>query len=176
MSGNLVREGRVWKFGDNINTDLILPNVAFRMAQAEQHTLCFEAIRPGWLKEVRPGDLIVAGENFAMGSGRPIGAILGACGIRGVVAESLNGLGLRNCVNFSMPAIQCRGVTAAFEEGDTARVDFSSGRVDNLTRGTSLDGMPLPQLLAAIVEAGGVAAMLAREGYIEATPFAAAAR
>jgi 3-isopropylmalate/(R)-2-methylmalate dehydratase small subunit len=173
MANSLVREGRVWKLGDNINTDLILPNVAFRLPQAEQHTLCFEAIRPGWVKEVRPGDLIVAGENFAMGSGRPVGAILGACGIAGVAAESVNGLGLRNCVNFSLPALSCRGVAALFEEGDTARIDYRSGRVQNVTRGTEIAGTKLPDLLAAIVEAGGVAAMLIRDGYIEPTPFAA---
>jgi 3-isopropylmalate/(R)-2-methylmalate dehydratase small subunit len=173
---SLVREGRVWKLGDNINTDLILPNVAFRLPVAEQHTLCFSANRPGWVKEVREGDLIVAGENFAMGSGRPVGAILGARGIRGVVAESVNGLGLRNCVNFSLPAIQCGGVAAAFEEGDIARIDFRAGRIENLTRSTWLQGTRLPALPADVVEAGGVAAMLIREGYIEATPFAAASR
>jgi 3-isopropylmalate/(R)-2-methylmalate dehydratase small subunit len=176
MATSLVREGRVWKLGDNINTDLILPNVAFRLPQAEQHTLCFEAIRPGWTKHVHPGDLIIAGENFAMGSGRPVGAILGACGIAGVIAESVNGLGLRNCVNFSLPAMSCRGVIDLFEEGDTGRIDYRLGRVENLTRGIEIPGTPLPDLLAAIVEAGGVAAMLIRDGYIEATPFAAASR
>jgi|SoiMethySBSTD1v2_1073268.scaffolds.fasta_scaffold44802_2 3-isopropylmalate/(R)-2-methylmalate dehydratase small subunit len=169
----LVRTGRVWKFGDNINTDLMLPHTAFRMPKAEQHTLCFEAIRPGWVKEVKPGDLIVAGENFGMGSGRPVGTILVACGIAGVVAEAINGLCLRNCVNFSLPAIDCPGVTAIFEDGDTARIDYLSGRVENLTNGKSLQGKPLASLLADIVLAGGVVPMLVREGYVEETAFIA---
>ncbi len=82
---SLVREGRVWKFGDNINTDLIFPNRAFRMPIAEQYQLVFSANRPGWVDQVQKGDLIVGGEDFGMGSGRPVGRLLGECGIAGVV-------------------------------------------------------------------------------------------
>lgn len=174
MREQLSCTGRVWRFGDHINTDLILPNVAFRLPRAEQHRLCFEAIRPGWVDQVAPGDIVVAGENFGMGSGRPVGAILLACGIRGVVAESVNGLCLRNCVNYSLPAIDCPGVTALFADGDRAEIDFRTGRVANLTTGRSLDGRPLPELLAGIITAGGVIPMLVREGYIEPEPFIAA--
>jgi 3-isopropylmalate/(R)-2-methylmalate dehydratase small subunit len=169
----LIHTGRVWKFGDEINTDLILPHVAFRLPKSEQHKLCFEAIRPGWVNAVRPGDLIVAGENFGMGSGRPVGPILRTCGIVGIVAESINGLCLRNCLNFSLPGIDCPGVTAIFEDGDTARVDFLTGLVENVTRGTSIQGKALAPLLAEMVMAGGVIPMLLKEGYIHAEPFVA---
>lgn len=171
----LVQTGRVWKFGDNINTDLILPSAAFRLPLREQHKLCFEAIHPGWAEQVSPGDLIVAGENFGMGSGRPVGEVMRACGIGGVVAESINGLCLRNCVNSSLPGIDCAGVTALFEDGDTARVDFISGQVENLTRRASIQGKPLAPLLAEIVIAGGVIPMLLKEGFIHEGPFVAAA-
>jgi 3-isopropylmalate/(R)-2-methylmalate dehydratase small subunit len=171
----LVYTGRVWKFGDQINTDLITPAFTFRLPKSEHHKFCFEAIRPGWVKAVRPGDIIIAGENFGMGSGRPVGTALRACGIAGLVAESINGLCLRNCVNFSLPGIDCPGVTAIFADGDTARVDFLSGKVDNVTQGKSIQGKPLAPLLAEIVIAGGVIAMLLKEGFIHDEPFAASA-
>lgn len=170
----LVYSGRAWKFGDLINTDMIMPSAAFRLPRSEQHTLCFEAIRPGWTKQVRPGDIIVAGENFGMGSGRPIGEVLRACGIVAVVAESINGLAMRNCVNASLPAINCPGVTALIEDGDAARIDFLSGRVENMTRKKSLQAAPLAPLLAEIVAAGGVIPMLVKEGDVHAEPFTAA--
>ena len=83
----LVHTGRVWKFGDLINTDLIMPSKAFRLPKTEQHTLCFEAVRPGWARQVKPGDIIVAGENFGMGSSRPIGEGMRAAGIVAVITE-----------------------------------------------------------------------------------------
>jgi len=169
----LIRTGRVWIFGDQINTDLILPSAAFRMPKSEQHRLCFEAIHPGWVNEVRTGDIIVGGENFGMGSGRPVGTVLRACGIAGLVAESINGLCLRNCVNFSLPGIDCPGVARMFEDGDTARIDYLSGVVENLSRHRSLKGRPLAPLLAEVVLAGGVIPMLIREGYIEEESFVA---
>ena len=173
-STNLVYTGRVWKFGDLINTDMIMPSAAFRLPKNEQHTLCFEAIRPGWANEVRPGDILVAGENYGMGSSRPIGEVLRGCGIVAVIAESINGLAMRNCVNSSIPAINCPGVAALFEEGDTARVDFLAGRIENVTRKKSLEVAPLAPLLAEIVAAGGVIPMLVKEGYIHPEPFVAA--
>lgn len=166
----LVREGRVWTFGDHINTDLVFPNRAFRLPEPEQSRLVFSANRPGWVDQVRPGDLLVAGENFGMGSGRQIGRLLKACGIEGVVADSMNGLGLRNCVNWSLPALACRGVSRLFEDGQVARVDYVGGRVTNVTTGVTLETAPLPPLLVDVVLAGGVIAMLVREGYIEPAP------
>lgn len=172
-AANLTRVGRVWKFGDQINTDVILPSAAFRLPQAEQHKLAFAAIRPGWPSMVEPGDIIIGGQNFGLGSGRPVGAVLRACGIEGLVAESINGLCLRSCINYSLPSIDCAGVLDHFEEGDTARVDFLTGKVENLTRGSMLTGQPLVPLLADIVRAGGVVPMLIRDGFLEATPYVA---
>jgi 3-isopropylmalate/(R)-2-methylmalate dehydratase small subunit len=174
-AGDLIRTGRVWKFGDQINTDVILPSAAFRLPQGEQHKLVFEALRPGWVGLVKPGDIIVGGQNFGIGSGRPVGAVLRACGISGLVAESINGLCLRSCVNYSLPGIDCADISVLFEEGDTARIDFLSGKVENLTRGGVLTGQPLVPLLADIVRAGGVVPMLIREGWLESSPYSAPA-
>jgi 3-isopropylmalate/(R)-2-methylmalate dehydratase small subunit len=166
-TSEIIRTGRVWKFGDHVNTDAIMPSAGFRLSEAERNRLAFSASRPGWTDQVREGDIIVGGENFGMGSGRPVGSVLRGCGITGLVAESINGLCLRNCVNFSLPGIDCPGVTGLFEEGDIARIDFISGKVENLTQGKSLAGRPIPELLGDIVRAGGVISMLIREGYIE---------
>lgn len=167
----LVFTGRVWKFGDLINTDLIMPSKAFRMPKAEQHTFCFEAVRPEFARDVKPGDIVVAGENFGMGSSRPIGDVMRAAGIVAVIAESINGLAMRTCVNSSLPAINCLGVSKLFEDGDTARVDFLAGRIENLTQGTALQTHPMASLLVEIVAAGGVVPMLLKDGYIHAEPF-----
>jgi 3-isopropylmalate/(R)-2-methylmalate dehydratase small subunit len=164
----LTRTGRVWKFGDEINTDLIMPQTAFRLPEEQQPPYVFSAIRPGWSELVNPGDIIIGGKNFGLGSSRPIGAVLRVCGIDGLVADSVNGLCLRTLVNFKLPAISCPGVSEAFEEGDIARIDYLSGVVENLTRHRTLQGIPLPKLLGEIVIAGGIMPMLIAEGYVDA--------
>jgi 3-isopropylmalate/(R)-2-methylmalate dehydratase small subunit len=159
--------GKVWKFGDDINTDLVIPNYAVLMTVDEQLEHCFIANRPGWVDEVQTGDILIAGRNFGVGSGRNIGAVFYALGIAAVVAESFNGLGLRNCINSGLPSLPCPGVLEAFDEGDVAAVDWTSGQVRNLTRdGTALRGNPVPEPLQQIVLAGGVEAALRREGFI----------
>ena len=167
---SLIHEGRVWKFGNDINTDLIFPNTAFRMPLAEQHRMVFSANRPGWVDQVQAGDLIVAGENFGMGSGRPVGRVLRECGISGVIAESVNGLCLRNCVAFGFPALSVAGISDEFKEGERARIDFASGRIENLDRGTTIQAQGLPQLFQDLIVAGGTVPMLVREGWIEPEP------
>ncbi|MCC7045954.1 MAG: 3-isopropylmalate dehydratase [Alphaproteobacteria bacterium] len=175
MTQPLVRKGRVWVFGDNINTDLILPSAAFRLPRDRQHRLAFEAVRPGWVDQVREGDVIVGGANFGMGSGRPVGAVFRACGIAAVVAESVNGLCLRNCINVGLPALSCRDVGPGFTDGETAEIDFRAGIVRNLSTGRSFASSGLAPELIQIIEAGGIAQSLVAEGLIEAMPYAAPA-
>jgi 3-isopropylmalate/(R)-2-methylmalate dehydratase small subunit len=159
-------EARVWKFGDNINTDLILPNAAFYLTPQEQLRYIFRANRPGWVDLVAPGDILVGGKNFGMGSSRPAARNLKNLGIACLVAESINGLFYRNCVNFAFPAMECSGVEAIFDEGDTAEVDFDAGTVRNVATGASLPARRIPRELLAIVEAGGIFDLLEKEGSI----------
>jgi 3-isopropylmalate/(R)-2-methylmalate dehydratase small subunit len=159
-------KGRVWKFGDDINTDLVIPGFAVLMTRDEQLRHCFSANRPGWVDDVRPGDVLVAGRNFGVGSARGIGDVFVGLGISGVIAESFNGLGLRNCINVGLPSLPCPGITDAFQEGDIAEVDWASGAVRNVTKGTTVQGEPVPKALRDIVAAGGVEAMLRAEGYL----------
>ena len=157
---------RAWKFGDNINTDLILPNVAFYLPQQEQLKYIFRANRPGWVDLVQPGDILIGGKNFGMGSSRPAARNLKSLGLACLVAESINGLFYRNCVNFAFPAMECAGIEALLQEGETAAVDFDTGIVRNLTTKESRTGKTIPPQLLKIVAAGGIFALLEQEGAI----------
>ena len=158
--------GRVWKFGDDINTDLIIPGFAILLPRADQPQHCFSANRPGWVDEVQEGDVLLAGRNFGVGSGRAIGDVFVQLGITCVVAESFNGLGLRNCINVGLPSLPCAGILDAFSEGDIAEVDWTSGAVRNVTHDRMLRGQALPSALQDIINAGGVEAMLRADGYL----------
>ena len=161
-----ILKGRVWKFGDDINTDLMVPAIAL-WKDAEMTKYCFSANRPGWSALVEKGDILVAGKNFGTGSSRPAARVLKDLGITCLLAESINGLFLRNCVNFALPALPCPGVFAAFEEGDIAEVDFEQGKITNQTRGMMLETAPLPEMLVKIIDAGGIIPMLTVGGYLE---------
>lgn len=164
----MIYRGRVWKFGDDINTDLIMPQVAFPLPLDEQVQYVFRVNRPGWTAEVQEGDMIVGGRNFGTGSSRPGARLLRRLGITCLLAESINGLFYRNCVNFALAPIQCPDISAAFEEGDTAAVDLVAGSVTNTRTGARLQGEPLPDLLRDIIAAGGMLARLEQQGYISA--------
>ena len=159
-------KARVWKFGDNINTDLILPNAAFYLTPQEQLGYIFRANRPGWVDLVEAGDILIAGKNFGMGSSRPAARNLKNLGIACLVADSINGLFYRNSVNFALPAMECSGVERLFSEGEIAEVDFDAGTIRNANTGASLPGRKIPRELLEIVNAGGIFALLEREGSI----------
>ncbi len=160
-------EGRAWVFGDDINTDLILPGSAFLLSVEEQVKYCFSANRPGWSDLVEPGDILVAGVNFGVGSARPIGNVLSKLGIVGVVASSFNGLGLRNCVNYGIHVLPCPDVGTIVADGDQIAVDWKAGLVRNCSSGAQLQGKPLPDQLLDITEKGGIVPILQSEGLLE---------
>ncbi|HET7879496.1 MAG TPA: hypothetical protein VFL55_01330 [Acetobacteraceae bacterium] len=161
-----MRSGRVWKFGDNINTDLMLPGPFLYRSAEEQATAVFMNNRPGWVNEVEPGDTIVGGFNYGMGSSRPAARSLRNCGIGFLLAETINGLFFRNAVNYGLLACECAGVSAAFEEGDTAELDIDAWMVRNPRSGQTLDVSPVPQQLLTMMLGGGIYPVLAREGLI----------
>jgi 3-isopropylmalate/(R)-2-methylmalate dehydratase small subunit len=144
-------KARVWKVGDNINTDLILPNRAFYLTQEEQVSYVFSANRPGWAEQVQKGDILIGGKNFGMGSSRPAARSLKNLGLVCLVAPYINGLFFRD---------------EAFDEGDIAEVDVIAARVRNVTKGTELIAKVLPAPLLAIVNAGGIYPLLEKEGSI----------
>ena len=158
--------GRVWVVGDNINTDLILPIQAYYLSVEEQPAWVFSANRPGWSDEVTPGDILVAGRNFGVGSSRPAARSLKNLGLACLLAESINGLFYRNAVNFAFPALEAPGVMALFQEGDTAEIEFDTAEISNPKRGESLAGAPMPPQLLGILKAGGIYPLLQSENLI----------
>lgn len=159
--------GRTWVFGDNINTDLMYPNTSFRATEEERRKLVFSANRPGWSAEVRQGDILVGGLNFGTGSGRPGAKYMKELGVVALVAESINGLFLRNCVNYALPAMECPGVRGLLQEGEVLSVDFDSGEVRNVSTGATRKATILPPMLRDILQAGGILQILAKDGYID---------
>lgn len=149
--------GRVWKFGHDISTDLLAPG-AYAVAPLEErkrHVL--EAVRPEFAREVRPGDVVVAGRNFGCGSSRetaPEG--LQALGVACVLAESFARIFFRNAVALGLPVLPCPGVWELFEDGDQAEVVVADAWVRNPRTGRELRGQPLPPVMVDILQAGGI--------------------
>lgn len=163
----MIIRGKVWIFGDEINTDLIFPHAAFRLPPEEQIKYVFSDNRPGWTERVSPGDLIIAGANFGTGSSRPGALLLKRLGLGGIAAESYNGLFFRNCISYGFAAIQCSGITSMFKEGDTAVIDLLEGSVLNERTGEKTLGSPLSQSVVDIIRAGGIEELLLKEGYMK---------
>jgi 3-isopropylmalate/(R)-2-methylmalate dehydratase small subunit len=160
-------KGRVWIFGDNIDTDLMMPHGAFEKSLHEQAQFVFKANRPGWVDLVKKGDIIVAGKNFGTGSSRPAALLFKNLGIEAIAAESVNGLFFRNCINYGLPAFNCPGVTESFQEGDVAEIDPQAGTLRNAMTGISLRTGILPAMLMNIIAAGGMIELLTKEGCLE---------
>lgn len=158
--------GRVWKFGDNVNTDLISPYPVLTKSRAEQTRHVFAANRPGWVDQVRPGDVLVGGQNFGTGSGRPAARTLRDLQLGLLLADQINGLFFRSCVNFGFLALECKGVSAAFEEGDVAELSLDQWTVTNVRTGVVLAPTPLPTRLLRMMREGGIFPVLEAEGLI----------
>lgn len=143
-----VFRGRVWKFGDKISTDLMVPG-AYVLAkrgisdeEAAQYVMY--ANRPGWAAQVQKGDILVAGRNFACGSSRNWAKPIQTLGISVVLAESVARIGLRNAINTGLPTLICHGITSFVEEGEELEVDIVSGVVKNVSRGTTIHAQAWP--------------------------------
>lgn len=158
--------GRVWKFPDNINTDLMLPGNLLYKPEQEQMRHLFAANRPGWVDQVAKGDIIVAGQNFGTGSARPGARSMRNLGIACVIADSLNGLFFRSCVSYGLLAFECKGVADLFAEGDRAQVSLDDFSVANATSGAALQARPVPSQLLEIITAGGVYPLLQSKGLV----------
>ena len=161
---------KVWTFGENINTDLILPGDMLFVTEEEQRWAVFRANRPGWVNQVQPGDIIVGGENFGMGSSRPAARSLRNAGVGAVLADTLNGLFFRNAVNFGLVALEVPGVRAAFEEGQTAEISMEDFTVRNRETGKVLKALPVPKMLLDLMLSGGIYPHLEQQGFIEPRP------
>ncbi len=148
-------EGRVWVFGDAIDTDLLAPGPYMRKPLPELARHCLEAIDPTFAAQVRPGDILVGGEAFGIGSSREQAAqVLIELGIRAVVARSFARIFYRNALNLGLPALVCPDIEAA--TGEQLWLDPLHGRIINRDQGREFHAEPIPEQLMAIVNAGGL--------------------
>lgn len=157
----MVFEGTCWKFGHNIPTDLITPtHITLRgIPDMAKHVL--ETANPDFPKNVRLGDILVAGRNFGCSSGRAIAAkALKATGISAIVCELFSRTFYRNGHEIGLPLLEVPGVHDLVQTGDRVRVDITGGVIENLSSGKSLRGTPPPQFLLEMVQAGGLIPLL----------------
>jgi 3-isopropylmalate/(R)-2-methylmalate dehydratase small subunit len=160
--------GKVWVFGDDLNTDAMYPAFAMKMDPPEAAKHIFYEVRPGWTDQVSAGDIVVAGKNFGLGSSRPVAALFTELGVAGLVAEEFNSLFFRNAVNAGLPAMTIPDATIIFSEGDIGAFDISTGEWRNETTGASGSVPKLPDLILEIIASGGVLPRLAAQGYLPA--------
>lgn len=150
-----VIKGKVWKFSDNVDTDQIIPAEYLTTSKPEELAKhVFEKVRPEFAKEVRKGDIIVAGKNFGCGSSREHAprALIGA-GVSVVIAESFARIFFRNSINIGLPVIECK---VEAEEGDILEIEFANGIIKNLRTGKEFKFKKMPPFLLNLIGAGGL--------------------
>lgn len=148
--------GRAWVFGDRIDTDVLAPGHLMKLSAEDLARHCLEAISPNFASEVRPGDIVVAGRSFGIGSSREQAAVsLKLLGVKAILATSFARIFWRNALNLGLPALTMPEA-AEIKQGDSISVDPGSGRVENVTTGRIYQVQPLPPHLLNIVEEGGL--------------------
>ncbi|GBD28983.1 2,3-dimethylmalate dehydratase small subunit [bacterium HR32] len=163
--------GRAHKVGDHIDTDLVIAGrylVTTDPAKLAEHV--FEDLDPDLRKRIRPGDVVVAGENFGQGSSRehaPL-ALVGA-GVQAVVAASFARIFYRNAFNNGLLLLECPEASRGIQDGDEVEVDPETGKIHNLTRGERYQAKPLPPFMRELIQVGGIIPYVRRRLGLEAS-------
>ena len=152
----MILKGKVWKFGDEIDTDIIIPARYVELPPEEYKKHIMEPVRPDFSSLLQEGDFIFAGKGFGMGSSRGHAVVaLQKAGIRAIVAHSFARIFYRSAINEGLPVIECPEASDLTDEGDTVEIDVASGDIKNETRGTEFRFHPFPELVQNILWAGG---------------------
>jgi 3-isopropylmalate/(R)-2-methylmalate dehydratase small subunit len=153
--------GRAWKFGDNVDTDQIIP-AKYAIYSLDEKKLGEHALEgvpdnQGWAQKVSPGDIVVGGSNFGCGSSREIApiAIRGA-GISCVIADSYARIFFRNAINLGYPILQSPPAAEVIEQGDELEVDLEEGVIRNFTKGDEYRADPFPEFMTELMKMGGL--------------------
>lgn len=148
--------GRVWKFGDNIDTDVIIPGQYLKFSGDELLAHVMEGVDPEFAAKVRPGDLLVAGKNFGCGSSRETApGVLKNAGVAAVIAPFFARIFYRNAINLGLPVLECADADR-IAEGDVLELHFEQGVIVNATRGESYSFRPFPDNVMQILASGGL--------------------
>lgn len=150
--------GHVFKYGDNVDTDVIIParHLAITDPEGLAHH-CMEDIDPNFVNNVHKGDIIVANKNFGCGSSREHAPLaIKASGISCVIAETFARIFYRNAINIGLPIIECKEAAEGIEAGDEIEVDFDTGVIRNKSKGTQFKGQAFPPFMQELIQAGGL--------------------
>lgn len=157
--------GKVFKYGDNIDTDLIIP--ARRLTTSDPKQLgiyCFEDLDGNFIKNVKAGDIILGGKNFGCGSSREHAPIaIKAAGIGIVIAETFARIFYRNSINIGLPIMECKEAAIDIEEGDEITVDTGHGIIKNITKNKIYQASPFPDFMQSIMNSGGLINQIKKE-------------
>ncbi|HAL88159.1 MAG TPA: 3-isopropylmalate dehydratase small subunit [Clostridiales bacterium] len=155
-------QGTVFKYPDNVDTDVIIPARYLNTADAKELAKhCMEDIDAGFVKKVHPGDILVAGWNFGCGSSRehaPL--VIKTCGVGCVIAKSFARIFYRNAINIGLPILECEAAAEEIQNGDQVSVDFDTGVITDITTGRTYQAEPFPEFIQNIIKKGGLLASL----------------
>ena len=151
-------KGRVFKYGNDVDTDVIIPaRYLNTTSEKELASHCMEDIDPGFIKNVKAGDVIVAEDNFGCGSSREHAPLaIKACGVSLVIANSFARIFYRNSINIGLPILECPEAVAAISSGDTVSCDLGKGVIKNETTGETFKAEPFPPFIQEIIADGGL--------------------
>ena len=152
-------KGRVHKYADNVDTDVIIPARHLNTSDpADLAAHCMEDIDPAFSRKVASGDILVAGRNFGCGSSREHAPLaIKASGISCVIAESFARIFYRNALNIALPIMECPAAAKAISAGDDVDIDFSTGKITDVTTGETFTAEPFPPFMLELIAAGGLA-------------------
>ena len=158
MENGMKAEGSVFKYGDNVDTDVLIPARYLNSSDPKELALhCMEDIDKDFIKNVKKGDIIVANKNFGCGSSREHAPIaIKVAGVSCVIAETFARIFYRNAINIGLPIIECPEAAKAIANGDTVCVDFDSGVITDKTTGKSFQGQAFPEFMQKIIKAEGL--------------------
>ena len=159
-------KGRVFKYGDNVDTDVIIPARYLNIADPKELAAhAMEDIDADFVKKMQPGDIVVATRNFGCGSSRehaPL--VLKENGVSCVIASSFARIFYRNAINIGLPILECEAAANAIAAGDTVSVDFDTGVITNESKGESYQAAAVPPFIQSIIKAGGLLKSLKERG------------
>lgn len=150
--------GRVFKYGENVDTDVIIPARHLNTSEpAELAKHCMEDLDQEFVNQVQPGDIMVAGKNFGCGSSREHAPIaIKASGIQCVIAPTFARIFYRNAFNTGLPILECQEAAEDISTGDEVTVDFATGKIINVTKGVEYQAEPFPPFIQKIIASGGL--------------------
>jgi 3-isopropylmalate/(R)-2-methylmalate dehydratase small subunit len=159
-------KGKVWKFGDNIDTDAIIPARFLNVSDKKLLAMnCFADLRPDFSDVVSPGDILVGGSNFGCGSSREHAPLaIKESGIGVIVAKSFARIFFRNSFNIGLPILESKDAVDSIEEGDNISVDLSTGEIINVSKGKRYSAQPIPDFMREIIMAGGLVEYVKKNG------------